>query len=258
MNGEPGRGMVWIASYPRSGNTWLRFLLCGYFLGSARDSREMEDRIPNVHRGDIGGAWAHDPVLGKTHFSWSEDHPHRQESRGGVYLVRHPKDVLLSNLNYFRLNGGLADDRTFALDFIRNGGVPWWLEDLGSWEGHTRSWIESAALPRLVLRYEVMREKPEEALALVIRFLGLEPEPEKIRQAVRDCELPRLRQLEIAERRKQSSALFHRIDKLDPDRFFFHQGGVGQDLAGLGDDLDEVFDRRFGGSLHLLDAAERL
>lgn len=251
--------MVWIASYPRSGNTWLRFLLCAYFLGAARDSREMENRIPNLHRGDLDKAWAHDPVLGKTHSPWSAHHPYYQESRGCIYLIRHPKDVLLSNLNFFKLHGGAAEDRTFALDFIHGRGVPCWREDLGSWEEHASSWIESSSLPRLVIRYDTMKAKPRSALARVIQFLGLQPEPDKIARAVHDCQLPRLRRLEIEERRAQRSALFpNGFDHLDSDRFFFHRAGVGQNLSHLGDDLDELFDRTFAGSLRLLQAAEHL
>jgi aryl sulfotransferase len=251
--------MVWIASYPRSGNTWLRFLLCGYFLGSARGSLEVEGRIPNLHRGHIDAAWAHDPVLGKTHLQWTERHPHRLESRGCIYLIRHPKDVLLSNLNYFKLQGGATADRAFALDFIHCGGVPWWREDMGSWEEHASSWIESSSLPRLVIRYEAMRAKPHAALARVIQFLGLLPEPAKVDRAVRECDLPHLRQLELEERQARHGVLFpNGFEQLEPDRFFFHQGGVGQDLSLLGAGLDGLFDGRFGDSLHLLAAAEPL
>jgi aryl sulfotransferase len=256
---EPRAGMVWIASYPRSGNTWLRFLLSAYFLGAACDSREMEERIPNLHRGNIDKAWAHDPVLGKTHLLWNERHPHLGASRGCIYLIRHPKDVLLSNLNYFKLQGEAVDDRAFALDFIESGGAPWSREELGSWEEHASSWLKSSPLPRLVIRYEDMKEKPQAALSRVIQFLGLQPDPEKIARAVRDCELPRLRQLETEERRAQRSTLFPAgFEQLEPGRFFFHLGGVGQDLSHLGDDLDELFDRRFGDSLRWLDTAERL
>ena len=251
--------MVWLASYPRSGNTWLRFLLGSYLLGAARDSLAMEGRIPNLHRGNIGLAWAHDPALGKTHLVWDERHPHRRESRGCIYLIRHPKDVLLSNLNYAKLQGEVADDRAFVLDFIRCGGVPGWREDLGTWERHAGSWIESSSLPRLVVRYEAMKADPGAALARVLRFLGLQPDAERIAQAVRDSELPRLRELEIEERRARRGILFPSgFERLAPDLFFFHRGGVGQDLAHLGDDLDALFDRSFGDRLHLLDAAEPL
>jgi aryl sulfotransferase len=249
--------MIWLASYPRSGNTWLRFLLSSYFLGTVQDSQEMEDRIPNLQRGDIGHAWAHDPALGKAHRLWNEHHPHRQETRGCVYLIRHPKDVLLSNLNYFKLHKELAGERAFVLDFIRCGGAPAWRTDSGSWEEHARSWIEDFSPPRLVIRYEAMKADPHAALTRVVRFLGLEPEPERIERAVRDCELSRLRRLEVRERRARSGILFRGgFEELDPSLFFFHQGGVGNDLSPLGEDLDELFDRSFGGSLHWLDAAE--
>jgi hypothetical protein len=247
--------MIWLASYPRSGNTWLRFLLSSYLLGSEPDSEEMEGRIPSLHRDSVGQAWAHDPVLAKTHLPWSEGHPHAAETRGVIYLIRHPKDVLLSNLNYFKLYREAVEDREFALDFIQSGGA-WTL--CGRWEEHAVSWIETSSLPRLVLRYEAMKAKPHSALESALRFLGLQPDPDEVSRAVRDCELPRLRQLEAEERRAQRSALFTGIEQLDPDVFFFHQGGVGQSLAHLGDDLDELFDRRFSDSLRLLDFAERL
>lgn len=256
---EPGTGLVWLASYPRSGNTWLRFMLCSYFLGSARDSGEMEGRIPNLHRGNADKARVHDPALCKTHLLWNEHHPESRHSSGCIYLIRHPKDVLLSNLNYFKLQGEAVGDRDFVLDFIRHGGVPWWLEVMGSWEEHASSWIESSPFPRLVIRYEAMKADPRSALASVVRFLGLQPDPKRIARAVRDSALPRLRRLEIEERRARRGALFpNGFDQLDPGRFFFHQGGVGQDLAGLGEDLEELFERRFASSLHWLDAAASL
>jgi hypothetical protein len=251
--------MVWLASYPRSGNTWLRFLLYAYFQGAARESQEMESRIPNLHRGNIDRAWAHDPTLGKTHLSWDERHPYRRETRGCIYLIRHPKDVLLSNLNYFKLQGGVVDDRIFALDFIRCGGVPWWRVEMGSWDGHASSWIEASSLHRLVIRYEVMKAKPHAALARVIEFLGLEPAAARIASAVRDCELPRLRELEIEERQARRGTLFPGgFERLEAGRYFFDRAAVGQDLTCIGDDLDEIFDRRFDDSLYLLDAAEDL
>lgn len=251
--------MVWLASYPRAGNTWLRFLLASYFLGTTHDSLAMEARIPNLHRGNIDLAWPHDPVLGKTHLFWSEQHPYHQESRGCIYLIRHPKDVLLSNLNYLKLQGAVEDDRAFALDFIRCGGVPVWLEVMGSWKKHANSWLESPSLPRLVIRYEAMKANPHSALTRVLRFLGLQPDAERIAGAIRDCELPRLREMEIEERRAHRGILFPGgFARLAPDRFFFHRGEVGQDLAHLGDDLDELFNRSFGDSLYLLDAAETL
>ena len=250
-------GIVWLASYPRSGNTWLRFLLSTYLLGAVRSSREMEGRIPNLHRGNAGHARDHDPKLVKTHRPWGPRHPLAGETRGCIYLIRHPKDVLLSNLNYFKLQGEAVEDRAFALDFIDNGGLAWWRTELGTWEEHARSWIEAPELPRLVVRYEAMRAEPRAALARVVRFLGLPEKPERIDRAVRDCELSRLRRLEVEERRSQAGTLFPGgFETLDRGRYFFHHGGVGQDLSAIGPDLDGPFDERFAASLSLLRAAD--
>jgi hypothetical protein len=255
--GEAAAGIIWLASYPRSGNTWLRFLLCAYLLGAVRGSHEMEGRIPNLHRGHLDQARDHDPKLVKTHRPWGQRHPCHNESRACIYLIRHPKDVLLSNLNYFKLQGQAVEDRAFALDFIDNGGLAWWRTELGTWEEHARSWIEAPALSRLVIRYEAMRAEPHTSLARVVRFLGLEPHPERIERAVRDCELSRLRRLEVEERQARAGELFPGgFETLAQDRCFFHRGGVGQDLSHIGHDLDRLFDDRFAGSLALLRDAE--
>lgn len=249
--------MIWLASYPRSGNTWMRFLLCSYLVGRVRDVRTVEARIPNLHRGALDRLPRRGPIVCKTHLPFGPEHPAREATRGVIYLLRHPKDVLLSNLNYFAISSPDLDARQFALDFIRERGVPDWKRmGIGIWPEHVRSWTGAKRLPKLVIRYEAMVHDPGRALGDALTFLGLEPNPQRLARAVRSCTLPQLRRLELADRATERPVLFPEGNQgLDAGRFFFHRGATGQSLEALGDDLDELFDRRFSRDLRLLRSA---
>jgi hypothetical protein len=249
--------MIWLASYPRSGNTWMRFLLCSYLVGRVRDVQTVEARIPNLHRGALDRLPRRGPIVCKTHLPFGPQHPAREDSRGVIYLLRHPKDVLLSNLNYFAISCRDLDARQFALDFIREGGVPDWRRmGIGGWAEHVRSWIGANTLPKLVIRYEAMVSDPGRALGDALAFLGIEPDRRRLGRAVRSCTLSRLRQLELADRATERPILFPDVGQgLDAGRFFFHRGATGQSLESIGDDLDDLFDRRFSRDLPLLCSA---
>ncbi len=106
-------GITWLASYPKSGNTWVRFILSNAIFGPADKSIDVNRRIPDLHRrlpddrlaragdGSDDGA----PLLAKTHFELSDAHPELSRTDRALHIVRNPRDVLLSALNYRRLNG---------------------------------------------------------------------------------------------------------------------------------------------------------
>jgi len=247
--------LVWLASYPRSGNTWLRFLLAHYLLGEVGNARDVDQCIPNLHRVGRIPDREEGPRLGKTHLVFSSLHPFLDETAGFIYLIRSPKDVLLSNLNYFRLREQLAvTEREFALEFIRAGGVPLWREaGIGSWEEHVRSWLEESSLPRLVIAYENLRRSPREALRRTLRFLGFAIEEQRLERAVEGSSLERMRSFEVAERTEGTAAVFAGSRRaLEAGRYFVNEGRTGQDLSHLGEDLDMAFAERFAGAFGVL------
>ena len=124
--------IVWLASYPKSGNTWLRFLLCNYIYGEITRSEEVGHRIPDIHaaNGDLPNPEGQQPLLCKTHLILNKNHPHVDKTNAFIQVVRHPKDVLLSNLHYAKLAkpGGQINETAFCTEFINQMGVLRWRE----------------------------------------------------------------------------------------------------------------------------------
>ncbi|WP_158512733.1 sulfotransferase domain-containing protein [Sphingobium sp. SYK-6] len=116
--------VYWIASYPRSGNTFLRIVLHRLFFDAR--SNLLDDRLPEYDPGNsiefiakaerisesTGVVW------GKTHAPAPLESP-SVKTRGACYIYRHPLDVFLSGLNYIYLQ---ADNSRFREYFIE--GIP--------------------------------------------------------------------------------------------------------------------------------------
>lgn len=257
--------IIWLASYPRSGNTWLRFLLQAYLHDGEVDGMRLRAEIPGIH----GNAARIDPdasdrLLVKTHFPWSaRHHPHAAKTRGFIYILRHPKDVLLSFLNYRKLGGALpvedaAADREYALQFCRAKGDADWARGFGTWPQHIASWLAAQDLPRAAIRYENLLTAPAAELRPVIKLLGLEIDEARLAAAIESCRFSRLREMEMNEKRdladQPGSRRFFEGAPALAERgvMFMNEGRSGRTLAHLGDDVEAEFNEAFGPYLATL------
>ena len=219
--------IVWLASYPKSGNTWLRAFiynlieqpakpgrltdLPGYFLDDSKPrwyqpyagdrdlaSFSAEDIFAlrqQVQR-DIAGSVAAGTVFTKTHSELGEFNGHPliniQVTAGAIYIVRNPLDVVLSVADHFAIS---IDE---AIDFMGNPdtGAPTNEENvttmLGSWSTHVASWTNTGNRGILVLRYEDMLDRPQKAFLGVMKLLGLNKDPARLKRAIRFSEFREL------------------------------------------------------------------
>src|SRR6185436_3850476 len=159
---------VWLASYPKSGNTWVRFLLARLIRGEIKSSQNVAVQIPDVHDGIHGvHLIGKRTTIIKTHWKFTTGMPLREDTIGAVYIVRNPIDVMESNQNFaFLRSGSLRKEASeeeiakaaskFVDDFIEHGGHARFRQfGIGSWEEHARSWTwPEIDFPRHVLRYE--------------------------------------------------------------------------------------------------------
>ena len=248
-------GIVWLASYPKSGNTWLRFVLYHLLYGPLDDSGQLNRRIPDMHRKAPYDPPESGPACAKTHLMLSPGHPMLNQSERAIYVMRNPRDVALSALNFRRMTGSLPDqaaDADYLRAFIQAGGDPGWLQQrMGTWGQHVQSWTTTDRFPVLTLRYEAIKASPAAEFARVVEFLGLDAGAEQIEQAVAASSFESMRSLEVKEKeRDQAGRLWvGDAEAGRKGRYFMNKGLTGQRLDDLARGLDAAFDTAFREAL---------
>lgn len=209
--------LVWVVSYPRSGNTFLRALLANYFSKLGRPlslseisastmgehdealwtrltgqppaersfeaqwrargayfrlRREAADRTPAIFKSHtLNGS-----VFGVPAFDFE---PHDRI----VHVVRHPCDVALSCADYWGVTLDQSIERLGGEGTVIDARPQHGFEVIGSWEQHTRSWLDGVGAPVRRIRYFDLVENTAETLRGVIEFLGETPDPRRLRAA---------------------------------------------------------------------------
>lgn len=224
---------VFLASYPRSGSTWTRFVLYEILTGESSS-------FDNVNRGipENGIQWLAKPLLPGEGRLIKTHEPYRPEYGRAVYLVRDMRDVIFSQYSREKELGILYDDFDGYLSKFLRGKI----SGFGAWQKHIDSWLESP-LPRrgdmLLLRFEDLRKDMEGAMGQMLDFFGVEVRPEVIRAAIANNTLDRMREKEI------QSATLHQAKGGEEGRFV-RKGSVGGWRERLTDEQLQVIDEFAG------------
>lgn len=205
---------IFLASYPRSGSTWTRFVLYEILTGTSSS-------FDNVNRGipENGIQWLARPLLSGAGRLIKTHEPYRREYSRAVYLVRDMRDVIFSQYSREKELGILYDDFDGYLSKFLQGRI----SGFGAWQKHIDSWLESPLPGRgdmLLLRFEDMRRDMEGAITQMLEFFGVEVPPQVIRAALANNTLDRMR-----EKETQSKTL-HQAKGGEEGRFV-RKGSVG-------------------------------
>lgn len=185
-----------LVSYPKSGNTWLRFLVANAISGADEpvSFAALERWVPDIYRhSDRVLRGLPRPRLLKSH------EPFHPQYRKVVYLVRDPRDVAVSSYHFEIRKRRITEEfpmEEFVDLFLQEdqGRFGSWRENVGSWVG-ARQGTEGF----LLLRYEDLLEDTERQLDSVLSFLGREADDTKLRWAVEVSAAGPLRRLEMKE-----------------------------------------------------------
>lgn len=243
-------GIVWLASYPKSGNTWLRAFLHNLLRNPATpmDINELD----KFCLGDSQAPWYMQvsggrspagmtkedlaPLRTKVHEAFTQAHPDSVFAKthnilggfagvplvsmeytvGAIYVLRNPLDVCLSVADHF----GLSLDDAIAFLANPNAGTENTevnaFEFYGTWSQHVRSWTDNDSPGLMHVRYEDMLDKPRQTFGSVAKFLGLSPPRDRLDKAIKFSSFKVLRNQESKSgfrERSQYSEHFFRVGR---------------------------------------------
>ncbi len=253
------KSIVWMASYPKSGNTWMRIFLANYLANASEpasinqahrialgdsitkmygmvarrpiDPADIDDMLrlrPQVLRGIVANNA--DINLVKTHNArvMARGVPLIPEevTRSAIYILRNPLDMVLS---YARHYGMTPEEAVFTVSHPDNANPPdaeTVAQFMGSWSDHVQSWTTgTSTYPVLVLRYEDMLADPKAAFGKVVAHLGMPLDEVRLDRAILFSSFK-----ELSEQEKKQGF----IEKSEESERFFAKGQKDQwktDLA---------------------------
>jgi hypothetical protein len=246
--------IVWLASYPKSGNTWLRSLLASYYFSKEGEFNfKLLEKIRQFPSPDdfvndnelyttiesTSKYWISKQVnmnldkrlkLLKTHNAICKINGNpftdTKNTLGAIYIVRDPRNIVTSLANHYQI------DQNKALDFMRNetryiyekrGDRFLGFSPLFSWSKHVDSWISCKSFPILTIRYEDLHQETFQTLKKVVDFIKTISKSknsfnrDKAKQSIKSCEFDKLKKLEIKEGFQEAVM---KKDKSDKVKFF--------------------------------------
>jgi hypothetical protein len=228
---------TFLVSYPKSGNTWMRFLIANLLQQNPPVGLlEADCLIPSV---DAKSKKFFDdmksPRVIKSHFSFIPAY------KRVIYVVRDPRDVVMSQYHYQVkrgvLEGGASLD-AFVGRFLRGDVCPYgsWGDNVGSWTATRR---DDPSF--LLLRYEDMLADVTRGATKISNFLGFGQDANRIAAAVERSSLENMRKVEKAEGKKWDSTKGTR-----QDISFFRSAKSGEGRATLSLESIERIEKVWG------------
>ena len=249
--------IIWIASYPKSGNTWMRLFIKSYFnssnikfsLDNKLDDAIVVESFPVERRfeelkinyedfSDIYKNWLNMQLMInlnnkinylKTHNAMCTINKHKftnvENTLGAIYIVRDPRDVLVS-YSYFldrsidEILKKMTSNESYEGAELKNKFYKKSL--LGSWSSHYNSWKKLDGVKTILVKYEEMIENPHSTFLKVLIYLknltNIKIDEKKINDTIKQTSFENLKNLELKEGYKGN---------LSPNPFF-RSGKVGQ------------------------------
>lgn len=249
-------GIYWLASYPKSGNTWFRAFISNLLHGAEADidinamdtgeiasSRHWLDELLGFDSADLST----DEIerLRPTIYRWTVDREakglsyhkihdaylrladgepmvSREATRGALYILRNPLDVAISASHHWGCSVDDAIERmgrpNFEIAKSKRGLQNQVGQRLLSWSQHVLSWVDADDLHCCVVRYEDMLSNSTDSFTRAAHFLKLDADEAEIQRAIQQSSFEKLSAQEQANGFRERSAKAER---------FFRSGKAG-------------------------------
>jgi hypothetical protein len=251
------KGIMWLSSYPKSGNTWFRIFLSRVLNQSAErnyindidailgspmvanrswmnktlgfDSTLLTpDEVDELRPGAY--AWHAQQVQQTTYIKTHDAYTLLQDKRpliptqgclGAVYFIRNPLDVAISLAHHVKCpidwSIQMMGNKQFSVPLATN--IEKQVQQhLLSWSMHVQSWAADLPIKVLIVRYEDMHLKPLETFTHTLNFLNLDIAPDLVQEAIEDVSFNKLQHYEKR---------FGFVEKPAIEGQFFRKGIIG-------------------------------
>lgn len=246
--------IIWLASYPKSGNTWFRTFLSHLLKEQSEDvsinhmktdgifsSRHIVDEITGIKTSNLTedeidqlrpiaynylATKLEKPLYIKAHDAYTYINNGTPllgtVNAKAIYILRNPLDVAVSFASH--LSKDLDEtiqcmgNDVFCLSNSKTKAQTQLRQKLLSWSGHAKSWAKATELPVHFIRYEDMKENPLETFTAAVQFIGLDCSSEQISQAIEASDFKKLKAEELKNGFKEKP--YHTAS-------FFRSGKVG-------------------------------
>jgi hypothetical protein len=221
---------VLLATYPRSGTTWMRFILYEALFDRLADFALVGRAFPYVGRQEVAERFIGDEGrLIQTHETYCP-----LELRV-IYMVRDPRDVVVSQYHFYRRDKViLSDFNRFFDEWLTGRATPF-----GAWDAHIKFWLDRTVSNHHlhVVRYEALRTDPVDTVEGVLRFLGFFIDRDVLLKAVANNTVERMREKEDRDP--------YRWGAKTEDQRFVRSGSVGGWKSLLSDEQEQRMLRKF-------------
>jgi len=247
--------IVWLVSYPKSGNTWFRMFLSNYMKNGlnpstleeiesssiASNAVDFEEIIAlnpfeltadevDLYRPDVYRALSEEAqkncetIYKKTHDAYTLNNKNeplfpKEVSKCAIYFVRNPLDVCVSYSNHSvkEIQNTIAFllNEEASLAGTKSGQLR---QILMSWKSHVQSWNSQIMIPVHFIRYEDMIQMPIETFGSIVNSLELGFEKERLEKAILNSDFKILQQME------QGNGFRERLQNC---KQFFWKGKIG-------------------------------
>lgn len=262
--------IIWIASYPKSGNTWLRLLIQNYFQNNLYKNNPLlslnySKKFPSAlafeklnffkkniffkETLDINNKYLQQ-LSSEIKFNFIKTHTEnflkedgnlfidKDTTLGAIYICRDPRNVVLSEMNYnnwtLQKSYEMLKKRTYLSDIVKNVKVQH--TQVGSWSDNIASWkMSSIYFPVHFIQYEKLvrntYHEVKKILNFLKKFINFDINDNILKKTIELCSFQNLKNAELLNGFREAS------DNLGSNtkNFFFHKGPERDFLKELSD-----------------------